>query len=102
MRLSVEAYVQSRSHETSLLEDRGHLFFVGIDHGFVEGDDELVEVRCCLTRLNGISLGSRCIRGRGESLRDRDGGLIAPLHAMNATAVRGTRSRMAKRTRWTL
>src|SRR6185369_1643717 len=71
MRLSEEACVHTRPLEAGLLEDRGHLLFVWIDQGWAEDRDELVEVHRCLTRLNGIRLGSRCIRGREESLRER-------------------------------
>lgn len=102
MRISEEAYVQTRPLETGFLKDRGHLFVVRIDQSRSDDDDELVEVLCRLTLLDGIILGSRCICGRRESLRDRDGGIITTLQATNATAVKGTRSRMARRIRWTL
>ena len=78
MCLSVEPHIQTRLHEPGLLEDGRHLCSVGIDQGEGEGRDELVEVLRCLTRLDGIGLGPRCVPGRRESLPDREGIIATP------------------------
>ena len=97
MRLSVETCVHTRPLEASLLKDRGLLFCVGIDREFAECHDELVQVRSCLTRLNGIRLGSGRIPGREKSLRGRDGrGRLIII----TTAARDERNRRQSSNEW--
>jgi hypothetical protein len=73
MGLSEEAKVHTRPREVGLREGRGHLFLIGIDQGWAQGHEELVEVLGCLALLIGIRIGSRCFGDRRKSLRDRDG-----------------------------
>jgi hypothetical protein len=76
MRLSEETHLGTCPLEARVLEDRGHLVPVRIDHVLAESRDELVDDLCGLTPLLGVGLASGSIRGRDESLRKRRWGII--------------------------